>query len=140
MIGGPGVFGGSRHRGGVAGQTGRLGEGFNRDELRSDHRGVTGKAIVDGDTDPAPLGHVFTDLDESAVESVAAGETSAVDEDQAWVGGRHIDATGLEELESEIHVAHRDVTVMTVASFTAILAGFMVRSAMWGSMIPSQGP
>ena len=33
------------------------------------------------------------------------------------------------------HVAHRDVTVMTVASFTAILAGFMVRSAMWGSMM-----
>lgn len=32
------------------------------------------------------------------------------------------------------HVAHRDVTVMTIASFTAILAGFMVRSAMWGSM------
>lgn len=33
------------------------------------------------------------------------------------------------------HVAHRDVTVMTIASFTAILAGFMVRSAMWGSMM-----
>ena len=33
------------------------------------------------------------------------------------------------------HVAHRDVTVMTIASFTAILAGFMVRSAMWGSMV-----
>jgi heat shock protein HtpX len=32
------------------------------------------------------------------------------------------------------HVAHRDVTVMTIASFTAILAGFMMRSAMWGSM------
>ena len=31
------------------------------------------------------------------------------------------------------HVAHRDVTVMTVASFSAILAGFMARSAMWGS-------
>ncbi len=44
-----------------------------------------------------------------------------------------------EELEGVLahelsHVAHRDVTVMTVASFTAILAGFMVRSAMWGSM------
>ncbi len=33
------------------------------------------------------------------------------------------------------HVAHRDVTVMTVASFTAILAGFMARSAMWGSVL-----
>lgn len=33
------------------------------------------------------------------------------------------------------HVAHRDVTVMSIASFTAILAGFMVRSAMWGSMM-----
>lgn len=33
------------------------------------------------------------------------------------------------------HVAHRDVTVMTVASFTAILAGFMTRSMMWGSMM-----
>jgi heat shock protein HtpX len=32
------------------------------------------------------------------------------------------------------HVAHRDVTVMAVASFTAILAGFMARTAMWGSM------
>jgi len=42
-----------------------------------------------------------------------------------------------EELEGVLahelsHVAHRDVTVMTVASFTAILAGFLVRSAMWG--------
>lgn len=32
------------------------------------------------------------------------------------------------------HVAHRDVTVMAVASFTAILAGFMMRSVMWSSM------
>lgn len=45
-----------------------------------------------------------------------------------------------EELEGVIahelsHVAHRDVLVMTIASFTAILAGFMVRSAMWGSMM-----
>ena len=41
-----------------------------------------------------------------------------------------------EELEGVLahelsHVAHRDVTVMTIASFTAILAGFMARSAMW---------
>ena len=33
------------------------------------------------------------------------------------------------------HVAHRDVLVMTIASFTAILAGFLVRSFMWGSMV-----
>ncbi len=44
-----------------------------------------------------------------------------------------------EELEGVLahelsHVAHRDVTVMTVASFTAILAGFMTRSVMWSSM------
>jgi heat shock protein HtpX len=44
-----------------------------------------------------------------------------------------------EELEGVLahelsHVAHRDVTVMTIASFTAIVAGFMMRSAMWGSM------
>jgi heat shock protein HtpX len=44
-----------------------------------------------------------------------------------------------EELEGVLahelsHVAHRDVTVMAVASFTAILAGFMMRSVMWGRM------
>lgn len=33
------------------------------------------------------------------------------------------------------HVAHRDVTVMTIASFTAIVAGFLARSMMWGSMM-----
>lgn len=33
------------------------------------------------------------------------------------------------------HVAHRDVTVMTIASFTAIVAGFLARSLMWGSMM-----
>lgn len=32
------------------------------------------------------------------------------------------------------HVAHRDVTVMTIASFSAILAGFLVRSMMWGGI------
>jgi heat shock protein HtpX len=44
-----------------------------------------------------------------------------------------------EELEGVLahelsHVAHRDVTVMAVASFTAIVAGFMMRSVMWGSI------
>jgi heat shock protein HtpX len=48
-----------------------------------------------------------------------------------------------EELEGVLahelsHVAHRDVTVMTIASFTAIVAGFMMRSAMWGSMTRSR--
>lgn len=49
---------------------------------------------------------------------------------------RRLDAEELEGvLAHELsHVAHRDVTVMTIASFTAILAGFMMRSAMWGSM------
>jgi heat shock protein HtpX len=31
-------------------------------------------------------------------------------------------------------VAHRDVTVMTVASFSAIVAGIMMRSAMWSGV------
>ncbi len=44
-----------------------------------------------------------------------------------------------EELEAVLahelsHVAHRDVTVMTVASFTAIVAGLLIRSAMWSGM------
>lgn len=44
-----------------------------------------------------------------------------------------------EELEGVLahelsHVAHRDVTVMAVASFTAIVAGFMARSVMWNSL------
>ncbi len=32
------------------------------------------------------------------------------------------------------HVAHRDVTVMTIASFAAIVAGLLTRMAMWGGM------
>jgi len=49
---------------------------------------------------------------------------------------RRLDAEELEGvLAHELsHVAHRDVTVMTIASFTAILAGFMTRSVMWSSM------
>jgi heat shock protein HtpX len=44
-----------------------------------------------------------------------------------------------EELEGVLahelsHVAHRDVTVMAIASFTAIVAGFMARSVMWSGM------
>jgi heat shock protein HtpX len=33
------------------------------------------------------------------------------------------------------HVAHRDVTVMTVASFAAIVAGLLIRTAMWGGLM-----
>lgn len=33
------------------------------------------------------------------------------------------------------HVAHRDVTVMTIASFSAIVAGFIMRMAMWGGLM-----
>jgi heat shock protein HtpX len=32
------------------------------------------------------------------------------------------------------HVAHRDVTVMTIASFLGVLAGFVVRFSAWGGM------
>lgn len=33
------------------------------------------------------------------------------------------------------HVAHRDVTVMTIASFSAIVAGFIMRMTMWGGLM-----
>lgn len=44
-----------------------------------------------------------------------------------------------EELEAVLshelsHVAHRDVTVMTIASFAAIVAGLLMRTWMWGGM------
>ncbi|MHB1614752.1 MAG: zinc metalloprotease HtpX [Actinomycetes bacterium] len=32
------------------------------------------------------------------------------------------------------HVAHNDVTVMTIASFVAVMAGFLTRMAMWGGL------
>jgi heat shock protein HtpX len=32
------------------------------------------------------------------------------------------------------HVAHRDVTVMTIASAVGVMAGFMIRSAAWSSV------
>lgn len=37
------------------------------------------------------------------------------------------------------HVAHRDVAVMTVASFVAVLAGLLMRSMMWGGLIGRGG-
>lgn len=45
---------------------------------------------------------------------------------------REVEAVLAHELS---HVAHRDVTVMTVASFAAIVAGLMIRTAMWGGMM-----
>ena len=49
---------------------------------------------------------------------------------------RRVDEQELEAVLSHelSHVAHRDVTVMTVASFVAVLAGFMTRSMLWSSM------
>ncbi len=44
---------------------------------------------------------------------------------------REVEAVMAHELS---HVAHRDVTVMTVASVVAVLAGFMTRSLMWSGM------
>ena len=49
---------------------------------------------------------------------------------------RRLDRDELEAVLSHelSHVAHRDVTVMTVASFAAIVAGILIRSAMWGGL------
>ncbi len=50
---------------------------------------------------------------------------------------RRVDRDELEGVLSHelAHVAHRDVTVMTVASFAAILAGLLIRTAMWGGLM-----
>ncbi len=50
---------------------------------------------------------------------------------------RRVDRDELEGVLSHelAHVAHRDVTVMTVASFAAILAGLMIRTVMWGGLM-----
>jgi heat shock protein HtpX len=50
---------------------------------------------------------------------------------------RRLDERELEGVLSHelSHVAHRDVTVMTVASFIGVLAGLMVRSAMWSGLM-----
>ncbi|MFX8672433.1 M48 family metalloprotease, partial [Acinetobacter baumannii] len=32
------------------------------------------------------------------------------------------------------HIAHRDVTVMTIASFAGVLAGLLTRIWLWGGM------
>lgn len=50
--------------------------------------------------------------------------------------GRRLTDNELEAVLSHelSHVAHRDVTVMTVASSVGVLAGLLMRSAMWSSM------
>lgn len=50
---------------------------------------------------------------------------------------RRLDRRELEAVLSHelSHVAHRDVTVMTVASFAAIAAGLVIRTAFWGGMM-----
>lgn len=54
---------------------------------------------------------------------------------------RRLDAEELEGvLAHELsHVAHRDVLVMTVASFVGVLAGFMTRSFLWGGLTRRRG-
>lgn len=54
---------------------------------------------------------------------------------------RRVDERELEAVLSHelSHVAHRDVTVMTIASFVAVLAGFMTRSLMWSGMYSGRG-
>jgi heat shock protein HtpX len=49
---------------------------------------------------------------------------------------RRLDAEELEGVLSHelSHVAHRDVLVMTVASFVGVLAGVLTRSWMWGGL------
>jgi heat shock protein HtpX len=49
---------------------------------------------------------------------------------------RRLDAEELEGVLSHelAHVAHKDVLVMTVASFVGVLAGFLTRSWMWGGL------
>jgi heat shock protein HtpX len=49
---------------------------------------------------------------------------------------RRLDAEELEGVLSHelAHVAHRDVLVMTIASFVGVLAGFLTRSWMWGGL------
>jgi heat shock protein HtpX len=54
---------------------------------------------------------------------------------------RRLDAEELEGVLSHelAHVAHRDVLVMTVASFVGVLAGLLTRTWMWGGMFRRRG-
>ncbi|HSF26276.1 MAG TPA: zinc metalloprotease HtpX [Actinomycetes bacterium] len=49
---------------------------------------------------------------------------------------RRLDERELEAVLSHelSHVAHRDVTVITIASFVGVLAGFLTRMVMWGGV------
>ena len=49
---------------------------------------------------------------------------------------RRLDVDELEGVLSHemSHVAHNDVTVMTIASFAGVLAGFLTRMVMWGGL------
>jgi len=62
--------------------------------------------------------------EDRAVVAVTTGLMRRLDE-------REIEAVLSHELS---HVAHKDVTVMTIASAVGVLAGFMIRSAMWSSV------
>ncbi len=62
--------------------------------------------------------------EDRAVVAVTTGLLKRLDE-------RELEAVLSHELS---HVAHRDVTVMTIASAVGVIAGFMIRSAMWSSM------
>jgi heat shock protein HtpX len=59
-----------------------------------------------------------------AVVCVTTGIMKRLDE-------RELEAVLSHELS---HVAHRDVTVMTIASTVGVLAGFMIRSALWSNV------
>jgi heat shock protein HtpX len=50
---------------------------------------------------------------------------------------RRLDERELEGVLSHelSHVAHRDVTVMTIASFVGVLAGFLTRMVLWSGMM-----
>lgn len=54
---------------------------------------------------------------------------------------RRLDGEELEGVLSHelAHVAHRDVLVMTVASFIGVLAGFITRSWLWGGVSRRRG-
>ncbi len=62
--------------------------------------------------------------EDRAVVAVTTGLMKRLDE-------REMEAVLSHELS---HIAHKDVTVMTVASAVGVIAGFMIRSAMWSSM------
>ncbi len=81
-------------------------------------------AVAIADTD-LPNAFATGRSPDRAVVCVTTGVLRRLDE-------RELEAVLSHELS---HVAHRDVTVMTVASFVAVLAGFLTRSMMWSGMM-----